>query len=157
MSNLEFYLFSLTLTAERRRGHLSSVVMGDEDLPNATPVAGVLVGHGIVLAAFGIYGAALHGFAPKVMHSVYAGVGSAAVLSVCGALSIGGTRKLYMIGVHLGLLAQLLFTGVFTMQAYKNYGVPEKADRFKLFVGMGLSGVIALGLMRALKPKPKKK
>ena len=61
-----------------------------------------------------------------------------------------------MIGVHVGLLLQLAFTGVFTMQAYKSYGVPGKADRFPLFVVMGLGSVAALGLMMKYKPKKKK-
>ena len=68
-----------------------------------------------------------------------------------------GNRTMYMIGVHVGLLLQLLFTGVFSMQAYKSYGVPEKQDRFPLFVVMGTGSVVALGLMRLLKPKKKEK
>ena len=61
-----------------------------------------------------------------------------------------------MIGVHAGLLLQVVFTGVFAMQTYKSYGVPEKQDRFPLFVVMSVGSVVALGLMRALKPKKKK-
>ena len=45
---------------------------------------------------------------------------------------------------------------VFAMQSYKSYGVPEKADRFPLFVLMAAGSAVALGLMRALKPKKKK-
>ena len=40
-------------------------------------------------------------------------------------------------------------------QAYKSYGVPEKQDRFPLFVAMGLGSVVALGMMRVFKPKKK--
>ena len=130
--------------------------MADDDKPNAYPVAGVLAGHGVFLAACGVFGAASNGWAPKAMHSAYAGIGSCIVLAGCGVLSIG-TRKQYMIGVHIGLLVQLLLTGVFSLQAYKSYGDPAKADRFPLFVVMALGTVGALGLMRALKPKPKKK
>ena len=66
------------------------------------------------------------------MHSTYAGVGSGVILGVCAGLSVGGTRKLYMIGVHLGLLFQLLLAVVFLIQSYRSYGVPEKADRYPL-------------------------
>ena len=41
-------------------------------------------------------------------------------------------------------------------QAYKSYGVPEKQDRFPLFVAMGVGSVVALGMMKAFKPKKKK-
>ena len=131
--------------------------MASSDVPNAMPVAGVLVGHGLFLAGCGIYGAAASGWAARAMHSAYAGIGGCAALTVCGAMSVGGTKKLYMIGVHVGLLLQLLFTGIFGLQAYKSYGVPEKQDRFPLFVVMGTGSIVALGLMRALKPKKKEK
>jgi hypothetical protein len=127
------------------------------DVPNAGPVAGVLVGHGLFLAGCGIYGSSKAGWAAKAMHSAYAGAGGGAALAVCAAMSVAGTKRLYMIGVHVGLLLQLMFTGVFVLQAYKSYGVPEKADRFPLFVAMGAGSVVALGLMRALKPKKQKK
>ena len=51
---------------------------------------------------------------------------------------------------------QVIFTGVFGMQAYRSYGVPEKQDRFPLFVLMGTGSVLALGMMRLLKPKKPK-
>ena len=91
------------------------------------------------------------------MHSLYMGAGGGAALAVSGLMSVGGTRKLYMIGVHVGLLLQVIFTGVFGLQAYRSFGVPAKADRFPLFVVMGVGSAVALGLMRALKPKAKKK
>ena len=100
----------------------------DEERPNAAPVASVLAVHGGYLAACGAYGAKISGW--TAMHSLYAGAAVALRLR-CGLLSVGGTKKKYMIGVHIGLLLQLLFTGVFTLQAYKSYGVPEKADRFR--------------------------
>ena len=126
--------------------------MSDEK-PNASPVAGVLVGHGVFLAACGLFGASSNGWAPSAMHSAYAGIGSCVVLTGCGILSLG-SRKMYMIGVHIGLLLQLLFAGVFSVQAYKSYG---KADnRFPLFITMATGTVAALGLMRALKPKKPK-
>ena len=90
------------------------------------------------------------------MHSAYAGFGCGGVLAVCALMSISGSYKLYMIGVHIALLLQLLFIVVFGMQAFRSYGVPEKADRFPLFVAMGAGSVVALGLMVALKPKKKK-
>ena len=126
-----------------------------DDLPNAKPVAVVLAGHGLYLAGCGIYGAYKSNW--SAMHSAYAGLGGCAILGISSILSIGGTKKLYMIGVHVGLLLQLLFTGIFGLQAYKSYGVPEKQDRFPLFVVMGTGSIVALGLMRALKPKKKEK
>ena len=45
-------------------------------------------------------------------------------------------------------------TGVFASQAYRSYGVLEKADRFPLFCVMGFGSLVALFLMRLLKPKP---
>ena len=59
--------------------------------------------------------------------------------------------------LNYSLPVSVSFTGVFALQTYKSYGVPAKADRFPLFVAMTAGSVIALGLMRALKPKPKKK
>lgn len=50
------------------------------------------------------------------MHSAYAGAGGGAALVVCGLLSVLGSYKLYMIGVHLALLLQLLFVLVFALQ-----------------------------------------
>ena len=41
------------------------------------------------------------------------------------------------------------------VQAYKSYRVPEKEDRFSLFVAMGVGSVVALGMMRTVKPKKK--
>lgn len=128
--------------------------MSTDELPNAAPVAGVLAAHGAFLGGCGLYGAYMSKW--TAMHSLYAGAGGGLALAACGLLSIGGTKKRYMIGVHIGLLLQLLFTGVFGLQAYKSYGVPEKADRFPLFVVMGAGSVVALVLMRLLKP-PKKK
>ena len=73
-------------------------------------------------------------------------------------MSMYGSYKLYMIGVHIALLLQLLFIIVFAVQAFRSYGVPEKvADgRFALFCLMGAGSVGALGLTRLLKPKKKK-
>lgn len=34
--------------------------------------------------------------------------------------------------MHLGLLLQLLFLTVFSVQSYRSFGVPEKQDRFPL-------------------------
>ena len=83
--------------------------MSDEK-PNASPVAGVLVGHGVFLAACGIFGASSNGWAPSAMHSAYAGIGSCVVLTGCGILSLG-SRKMYMIGVHIGLYLLYASTG----------------------------------------------
>jgi len=127
------------------------------DMPNALQTAGVLAVHGAFLAACGCYGAASANFAPKAMHSAYAGIGACAALLTCSGLSLAGTKKLYMIGVHIGLLLQLLFTGVFAVQAVRSYGVPEKADRFPLFVLMGGGSVAALVAMRFFKPQKEKK
>ena len=109
------------------------------------------------LSGCGYFGAAQHEFAPKAMHSLYAGTGAGAALAVCGLLAISGSYKLYMIGVHLALLLEALFLVVFGVQAFRSYGVPEKQDRFPLFVAMGVGSVVALGLMVAFKPKKAKK
>eukprot|EP00326_Haptolina_ericina_P015573 CAMPEP_0181195378 /NCGR_PEP_ID=MMETSP1096-20121128/14853_1 /TAXON_ID=156174 ORGANISM="Chrysochromulina ericina, Strain CCMP281" /NCGR_SAMPLE_ID=MMETSP1096 /ASSEMBLY_ACC=CAM_ASM_000453 /LENGTH=130 /DNA_ID=CAMNT_0023284973 /DNA_START=14 /DNA_END=406 /DNA_ORIENTATION=- len=127
------------------------------ETPNAAPVAGVLAGHGILLAACGVYGSYSSNWAPKAMHSAYAGLGGCAILLLSAGMSVGGTRKLYMIGVHVGLLFQLMFTGVFGLQAFRSYGVAEKADRFPLFCVMGIGSLVALGAMRYFKPKTKEK
>ena len=123
------------------------------EVPNAGPVAGVLVAHGAFLAACGCYGAASTGWTPSAMHSAYAGIGSGGALGVCALLSVSGSRPLYMVGVHVALLFQVALTGVFGWQAWKSYGVPAKADRFPLFVLMCAGSVLALGAMRAFKPK----
>ena len=128
-----------------------------EAMPGAVPVAGVFLGHGLFLAGCGIYGASSNSWAAKAMHSAYAGIGGFVTLAVSSGLCVAGTKKLYMIGVHVGLLLQLVFTGVFAMQTYKSYGVPEKADRFPLFVVMFSGSIAALGLNVMLKPKKDKK
>lgn len=81
--------------------------------------------HGLYLAACGCYGAAQHDWAPKAMHSAYAGAGGGAALVVCGLLSVSGSYKLYMIGVHLALLLQLLFVFVFALQVPPAYEVHD--------------------------------
>ena len=127
-----------------------------KEAPNAWPSASVLLLHGLFLAGCGYYGAAVNDFAPKAMHSAYAGFGGGGALALCALMSVSGSYKLYMIGVHIALLLQLLFIIVFAVQAFRSFGVPEKADRFPLFVAMGAGSVVALGLMVALKPKKKK-
>jgi hypothetical protein len=47
--------------------------------------------------------------------------------------------------------------GVFGLQAFRSYGVAEKADRFPLFCVMGIGSLVALGAMRYFKPKTKEK
>ncbi|KAL1523104.1 hypothetical protein AB1Y20_018061 [Prymnesium parvum] len=126
------------------------------EVPSAAPVASALVAHGVFLAGCGCYGAAAAGWTPKVMHSAYAGLGSCAALSLCALLSAGGTRWRYMVGVHVGLLLQTLLTGVFAVQSFRSFGVPEKQDRFPLFVVMTLGSAGALAAMFLLKPKKKK-
>lgn len=129
----------------------------DEPAPNATGVACTLVAHGAFLSACGYYGAATNGFAKVAMHSLYAGCGCGALLVLCAALTVSGSRRMYMIGVHVALLLQALFCAVFGWQANKSYGVPGKEDRFPLFVVMLAGSIVALGAMRALKPKKKAK
>ena len=131
--------------------------MVKKEAPNALAVALVLLAHGAFLAGCGYYGAAQYDFAPKAMHSLYSGAGGGAVLALCGVMSMSGSYKLYMIGVHIALLLQLLFVVVFAVQAFRSYGVPEKEDRFMLFVEMGLGSAVALALMVVFKPKKAKK
>ena len=125
--------------------------------PNARAVAAVLFAHGLFLGICGLYGAASNGWVPKVMHSAYAGAGSCALLGACALLAVSGSRKLYMLGVHLGLLLQLIFAAVFAMQSVRSYGVPAQADRFPLFVLMCAGSVGALVAMRLFKPKKAEK
>ena len=128
------------------------------DVPKDAPkLAVIMAGHGAFLATCGVYGAYAAGWAAKAMHSAYAGLGSGAALALCAGLTSAGTRKLYMIGVHVALLLQLTFTGVFAVQAFRSAGVPEKADRFPLFVLMGVGSAAALALMMKFKPKKEKK
>ena len=77
------------------------------DRPNATPTALVLLCHAVFLAGCGVYGAASTGFAPKAMHSAWAGLGSGGSLVVCSVMAILPSRKMYMIGVHVALLLQV--------------------------------------------------
>ena len=90
------------------------------------------------------------------MHSLYSGAGGGLALALFAALSMLPSRKMYMIGVHLGLLLQLLFAIVFSVQIFKSYGDPEKADRLLLFCVMLGGTLLALGAMKALKPKKPK-
>ena len=131
--------------------------MEKKEAPNALAVALVLLAHGAFLAGCGYHGAAQSDFAPKAMHSFYAGAGGGAVLALCGIMTMAGSYRLYMIGVHIALLLQLLFVVVFSVQAFRSHGVPEKEDRFLLFVEMGLGSVVALVLMVLFKPKKAKK
>ena len=87
--------------------------------------------HGLYLAACGCLGAAQQDWAPKAMHSAYAGAGGGGVLVVCSLLSVSGSYRMYMIGVHVALLLQLLFIFVFALQ------VPPTDQRMpRLLVGI---------------------
>ena len=132
------------------------VVEDKVDVPNANPVAAICFLNGVFLAVCGYHGAASHGFEPKAMHSLYAGVGGGAMLAAMGLISVSGFRRLYMIGVHVALLLQVLFILVFALQAYRSYGVPEKADRYSLFCLMCGGTFLSLIGMRLFKPKKKK-
>jgi hypothetical protein len=112
--------------------------------------------HGAFLAACGYYGASSHDFSPQAMHSLYSGAGGGGALALFAAISMMPSRKMYMIGVHLGLLLQALFAIVFAVQIVKSYGHPEKADRVVLFSVMLGGTVLALFAMKALKPKKPK-
>ena len=123
------------------------------ETPNAVPVAVVFFLLAGFLAIAGTYGAATNNFEPSAMHSMYSGIGSGAVLSACAILSML-SRKMYMIGVHLGLLLAVILLVVFQVQIYKTYNVPEKKDRFQLFCLMFAGTATALLALRVLKPKP---
>ncbi|CAL1143083.1 unnamed protein product [Cladocopium goreaui] len=51
----------------------------------------------------------------------------------------------------------LIFIAVFSIQAFKSYGNPEKFDRLVLFVVMGLGSGVALAKAISMKPKKEKK
>merc|ERR1712083_204149 len=55
-------------------------------------------------------------------------------LGICAALTLSGSKMLYKIGVHVALLLQVVFCFVFTLQAKKAYGDPNKSDRLVLFI-----------------------
>ena len=103
-----------------------------------------------------MYGSYSAGWAAKAMHSAYAGGGAGLAMGVCAAMTAMPSYKMHMIGVHVALLLQVVFTGIFGIQAARSFGVPEKADRFPLFVAMGLGSLTALGMMCMFKPKKKK-
>ena len=112
----------------------------------------VLLIQGIFLAACGVYGAHAGGWEHKVLHSAYAGVGCGLFLFVCA----GVTRSSqHTIGIHLALLGQVIFVGVFARQIFKSYGVPEKADRLPLFVLMAVGSAIALAAIIMINFKPR--
>merc|ERR550532_3932194 len=48
-------------------------------------------------------------------------------LGICALFTISGSTKLYKIGVHIALVLQLIFCGVFTLQAAKSYRDPKKS------------------------------
>mmetsp|Transcript_100134 Transcript_100134/g.254695 ORF Transcript_100134/g.254695 Transcript_100134/m.254695 type:complete len:138 (-) Transcript_100134:209-622(-) len=127
-----------------------------KEAPNAAPCGVVLVLEGLFLGACGCYGSWMQNFRPGTMHSAYSGLGAMVLLVICAGLTVSGHYKMYMMGVHLALLLQALFVLVFSMQSFRSYGVPAKADRFPLFVVMDIGSVVGLSLMIALKPKKKK-
>ena len=69
----------------------------------------------------------------------------------CGSPSAQQTRS------ASPLILQLTFTGVFAVQSYRSFGVPEKADRHYLFVLMAAGSAAALYGMMKFKPKKEKK
>ena len=71
-------------------------------------------------------------------------------------MTVSGKYKLYMIGTHLALLLQAVFVLVFAMQSYRSFGIPEKSDRFPLFVAMLLGSILGLAAMVLFKPSKKK-
>mmetsp|Transcript_6581 Transcript_6581/g.19426 ORF Transcript_6581/g.19426 Transcript_6581/m.19426 type:complete len:130 (-) Transcript_6581:43-432(-) len=125
-------------------------------------VAAVLIGYGGFLGACGWYGAAAHDYAPKVMHSLYAGAGSGLAMALCGLGSFGSPQKgeagykRWMIAVHLGLMGNALFLAVFGLQWFRATRDPAKADRAPLFLVMAAGSAMALAALVKLKPKKKK-
>mmetsp|Transcript_25991 Transcript_25991/g.79959 ORF Transcript_25991/g.79959 Transcript_25991/m.79959 type:complete len:127 (-) Transcript_25991:72-452(-) len=123
-------------------------------------VATTLVSYGGFLAACGWYGAHESGY--TTMHSLYAGLGSGALMVLCGAGSVGSpvkgdpTYKRWMIAVHVGLMLNALYIVVFGIQFARSRGLPEKADRNFLFMLMTFGSVMSLYTLVKLKPKKKK-
>ena len=120
------------------------------------------IGYGAFLGGCGWYGAASHGYAPAVMHSLYAGAGSGLLMALCGLGSFGEPRKgdasykRWMIAVHVGLMLNALFTAVFALQFARARGDPAKADRAPLFLVMALGSAAAMVALVKLKPKKAK-
>jgi hypothetical protein len=144
-----------TAMAELRKAKSVSHHKLEDPTPNGGPIAIICVLNGAFLAACGYHGASLHGFDQSAMHSLYMGAAAGGVLGTMGLLAVTGSRRLYMIGVHVALLLELIYISMFSFRAYKSYGVPEKADRFNLFILMGTGCILSLGAMRYFKPKPK--
>lgn len=125
-------------------------------------VATTFISYGGFLGACGWFGAHSHGYASAVMHSLYAGVGSGAVMVLCGLNAFGEPKKgdtnykKWMIAVHLGLLFNALFTAVFFAQFLRARADPAKADRSFLFLVMAAGSALAAWTGIKLKPKKKK-
>ena len=110
----------------------------------------------------GWYGAHSHGYAAAVMHSLYAGIGSGTAMLGCAVGATGAAPakgapgyKKWMIAVHLGLMFNALFAGVFALQYARARGNPAKAARAPLFLVMALGSAAALAATVRLKPKKK--
>ena len=120
-------------------------------------------GYAAFLAATGWYGAASHDYAPRSMHSLYAGLGGGLVMAVCAKFSAVSPPpqkgapgyKSWMIGVHLGLVFTALFTAVFAVNAARSMNVAEKRAQHKLFLVMFAGSATSLGLCYKAKPKKK--
>ena len=120
--------------------------------------AAVLTMYAAFLAAGALFALLLIGFGEAVSLGIMSALSFAAAYASRGAPKKGDAGyKLYMIGVHIGLILQLTFTGVFAVQSYRSYGVPEKADRHYLFVLMAAGSAAALYGMMKFKPKKEKK
>jgi len=117
----------------------------------------MLIFYGLFLVVCGSAGAWLHNFEKKAMHSLYAGLGGSLAMLACGLFAASNIKVLVAIGVHLALVLMLIFIAVFSIQAFKSYGNPEKFDRLVLFVVMGLGSGVALAKAISMKPKKEKK
>ena len=80
-------------------------------------------------------------------------------MEICGALVLSSSFTLYMIGVHLAILLNVIFALVFGIQGYRSYTSDDlnKQERFPLFLAMALGTLLALICAQKFKPVSKKK
>eukprot|EP00050_Salpingoeca_kvevrii_P020589 m.100424 g.100424 ORF g.100424 m.100424 type:complete len:92 (+) comp8928_c0_seq2:1497-1772(+) len=85
------------------------------------------------------------------------GAASAAAVFVCSILTSypGGVRR--AIGVHIGLILPIVFTGVFMWRGQKAFADPKKQYLGYLLAVMAIGSLFALvGLLANKPPSPRK-
>lgn len=83
----------------------------------------ILFGHALFLAVAGVGAWAFSGFEDRAKTAVFAGVGAAVLLAICGTLAAQYPRRRVAasIGIHLGMLLAALFAVTFLWRALEAY------------------------------------